>query len=897
MIGQSISHFTVLEKLGEGGMGVVYKAQDSKLNRSVAMKFLPNHVAATPEELERFVQEAKAAAALNHPNICTIYGIDEFEGKHFIVMEFVDGQTLAEKKGSLTQKQALEIGIQIAEGLAAAHERGIVHRDIKPENIMIGKDGRVQIMDFGLAKLRGASRLTKEGSTVGTAGYMSPEQVQGHEVDHRSDIFSLGVLLFEMLTGQPPFKGVHETAIAYEIVNVDSPPMSSLKPELSPELDAIVLDCLEKEPQERTQAASQVALELKRYRRESSRQRASRITAQRTAQPLSRATPVQQDAPEVAAEVTRTIMGMRPAVAVLVGVLTLLVLVLGMSVGLLLFSEAPQTGPIRSTLRTPRGLVYESGRGGHAVISPDGQYVVFRGLDSARTRQLWVRELRSERPVALPGTRDGEYPFWSFDSRSIGFFAQGKMKRVDISGSPPLTLADAPSGRGGAWGVTGEIVFAPSVQDRNLYLVSASGGVPVQLTHFDSTETGSMVPRFPSFLPDGKHFLFVTMELNEGSSIDREDYRSYVGDLDGRVEPLSVSGVSNMYYGSGHLVYLRKGTLIAQPFDPGTYELTGEPKPLAVNVNFWPQRAKGDFSVSTNGLMVYGGKYEEPKGEFLWVDRDGRKTSLFNTIRQGGVRISPDGKKIAYTVDSDGNLDVWVYDIERRSNTRFTFDNSVDIFPTWSRDGSRIYFSSDRKGQFAVYQKPTDGMSNEDSLTGSSGSFVLDVHPDKGILLEVRFAGQGPSTILAYDPKAGKETPLVKGGFRSLNPRFSPDGRWVVYQSDESGSNEIYVIPFMREGSKWQISTGGGAFPLWERSGEIYYVNEGRVMAVKADISKTTPEFSIPREILSFTGEVDTRTVDVSRDGMRFLVYRMGQGERNESLSLISEWPSLVRNN
>jgi Tol biopolymer transport system component len=239
---------------------------------------------------------------------------------------------------------------------------------------------------------------------------------------------------------------------------------------------------------------------------------------------------------------------------------------------------------------------------------------------------------------------------------------------------------------------------------------------------------------------------------------------------------------------------------------------------------------------------------------------------------------------------------VWIYDIERRSNTRFTFDNSVDIFPAWSRDGSRIYFSSDRKGEFAVYQKPTDGMSNEDSLVKATGSFVLDVHPENGMLLEVRTTGQGLSTILAYDPRTEKEVPLVKGGFRSFNPRFSPDGRWVVYQSDESGRNEIYVIPFMREGSKWQISTGGGIFPLWERSGEIYYVSEGRVMAVKADISNATPEFSIPREILSFAGEADTRIVDVARDGMRFLAYRMGQGERNESLSLISNWPALGRN-
>ncbi len=279
MIGTTISHYRILEKLGEGGMGVVYKAQDSKLDRLVALKFLPEHVASSAQDSTRFLQEARAAAALNHPNICTIHGIEEVEGRNFIVMEFVDGQMLQEKKSSLSLKQAIDYGIQIAEGLAAAHEKGIVHRDIKPENIMIRKDGIVQVMDFGLAKLRGATRLTKEGSTVGTAGYMSPEQIQGADTDHRSDIFSLGVLLYEMLTGQPPFKGIHETAVSYEVVNVDSQPMSSIKVEIPPELDAIVLDCLEKDPNERTQAASQVALELKRYRRESSRQRASRITA------------------------------------------------------------------------------------------------------------------------------------------------------------------------------------------------------------------------------------------------------------------------------------------------------------------------------------------------------------------------------------------------------------------------------------------------------------------------------------------------------------------------------------------------------------------------------------------------------------------------------------------
>ncbi|MBI4418458.1 MAG: serine/threonine protein kinase [Ignavibacteriales bacterium] len=362
MIGSNISHYKILDKLGEGGMGVVYKAQDTSLDRLVALKFLPEAISVGPSELERFTQEAKAAAGLNHPNICTIHGIEEAEvpspahepsaGKrNFIVMEYVEGQTLEERKASLSMKQALDIGIQIAQGLAAAHEKGIVHRDIKPENIMIRKDGRVQVMDFGLAKLRGASRLTKEGSTVGTAGYMSPEQVQGLETDHRSDIFSLGVLLYEMLTGQPPFKGVHETAISYEIVNVDTLPMSSLKSEIPPELDAIVLDCLEKDPNERTQAAGQVALELKRYRRESSRQRASRITSTRIVPP-----PREEVVPSLSTSGWHA--SLREPFPLTLAIIA--VLMTALAVFLYVRSGSSESPPIKAMIISPKGTNFHS---------------------------------------------------------------------------------------------------------------------------------------------------------------------------------------------------------------------------------------------------------------------------------------------------------------------------------------------------------------------------------------------------------------------------------------------------------------------------------------------------------------------------------------------------------
>ncbi len=442
MIGQTISHYKILEKLGEGGMGVVYKATDTKLDRFVALKFLPPHLAASEQDKARFIQEAKSASALNHPNVCTIHDIQEHDGQLFIVMEFVDGQTLQERKSTLSQKQALDIGIQIADGLAAAHEKGIVHRDIKPENIMIRKDGIVQIMDFGLAKLRGASRLTKEGSTVGTAGYMSPEQVQGLDADHRSDIFSLGVLLFEMLSGQPPFKGVHETAIAYEIVNVDSPPLSSIKPNIPPELDAIVLECLEKDPRERTQSASQISVDLKRYRRESSKQRASRITA---ARPVMKVQDYEAEQP--VERVERTKQSFLPWIVS--GAFGAGCIVISF---LYFFGSKPEVQSVRAFIQAPGGSSFAQQSGGASgvgqiSISPDGRRIAFIAVDSTGMPRLYVRSLNSLIGLPLPGTENAFYPFWSPKSDFIAFFVDGKLKKIDASGGPPLSICDVREAR------------------------------------------------------------------------------------------------------------------------------------------------------------------------------------------------------------------------------------------------------------------------------------------------------------------------------------------------------------------------------------------------------------------------------------------------------------------
>jgi serine/threonine protein kinase len=526
MIGSTISHYRILEKLGEGGMGEVYKAQDTKLDRLVALKFLPSSTTATEADKARFIQEAKAASALNHTNVCTIYDIQEYEDpqgikKLFIVMEFVDGETLRNKK-NLSVKQVLEIGAQAAEGLAAAHEKGIVHRDIKPENIMLRKDGRVQIMDFGLAKLYAgteASRLTKAGTTMGTVGYMSPEQVQGQDVDHRTDIFSLGVVLYELLAGESPFKGVHETAIIYEIVNVDAAPIATVKADIGPELDQLILECLEKDKDERFQSAKELARGLRKLKRGSTGSRASKMfntgtvamksgvqrdTATNLSGPL-----VYEDVP--LKKLLRNVVYNRP-------ILWTAIVVFFLSTAVLSFlflskkSAGNSTGTmsIAATLEPPPGKQFTFAANGfegvHIAVSPDGSMLAFVGQDSAGRQSLWVRQLNSLSAQELNGTDGAYYPFWSYDSKYIGYFSGGSLKKILASGGPSVTICKANDARGGSWNQNDVIVFEPE-ENMGIFAVAASGGKPREITKLD-TAMGEQTQRWPCFLPDGQHFIF-----------------------------------------------------------------------------------------------------------------------------------------------------------------------------------------------------------------------------------------------------------------------------------------------------------------------------------------------------------------------------------------------------
>ncbi len=818
MIGQTISHYQILEKLGEGGMGVVYKAQDTILDRVVALKFLPAHLSASEQDKARFIQEAKAAASLNHPNICTIYGIEEHDGQMFIAMEFVEGQTLRDKGTSLPLKQSIDVGIQLADGLAAAHEKGIVHRDVKPENIMLQKDGRVRIMDFGLAKLKSASRLTKVGSTVGTTGYMSPEQVQGQESDHRSDIFSLGVILYEMFAGQSPFKGAHETAINYEIVNVDPDPISSVKPEVSPELDAVVLECMAKDVTERYQSVAEVGKELRRYKRESSRTRMSRISSpSQTYRPSGVQIPfVPEDQPR------KTFFTLERVVWILVSFTFLAGAIV---VSLIHFREQPpEVRTVRSIILPPEKSIF---RQGYFTLSPDGRTFAYVALDSVGKELLWIRPLSALSGQPLTGTDNASYPFWSPDSRFIGFFADGKLKKIEASGGPPLTICDAPLGRGGTWGGDGVILFNANA-NVPLSRVPAAGGTPTVITTLDTSKS-ELSHRWPYFLPDGKHFLYLARTTSAATG---EGDAIYFSSLDSSINKLLVRASSKTALVSGHLIFLREQSLMAQPFDTVRYEITGDAFPIAENIQFDPSTGSASFSVSNNGVLTYQTGALQGGSRLVWFDRSGKQTGSFGKLQvYFSPAISPDGKKLAIDlVDVQSrNTDIWWYEFSRDLWTRFTFDASTDRDPVWSPDGSRIVFYSNRNRHFDLYVRPTSGERSEELLFESGTDKIPHDWSLDGKYLSF-FTVNNPKTKndLWVLPMTGEKKPILflQTEFTESRGVFSPDGKWIAYQSDESGKNQIYVRPFPGPGGKWQISTAGGTRARWSRNGkEIFFLS------------------------------------------------------------------------
>lgn len=899
MIGQVISHYKILDKLGEGGMGVVYKAEDTKLERLVALKFLPSHLAASEQDKARFVQEAKAASALNHPNVCTIHDIQEHEGTMFIVMEFVNGVTLRDKRksmaGSLHEStlpvnQAIDIGIQIADGLAAAHEKGIVHRDIKPENIMVRKDGIVQIMDFGLAKLRASgskiTRLTKEGSTVGTAGYMSPEQVQGQEADHRSDIFSLGVLLYELFTGELPFKGVHETALAYEIVNVDPAPLSSVKQEIDPELDRIVLECLQKEPDERYNSVKDIAKDLKRFKRESSRQRVSRITSARPVLKVSQ----RSEASEVAAKGWTKHPGY------------VLSAVLAIAVAVLLVNpwkkELDTTRPVmRFSINLPEDAQLNGGLGG-LDVSPDGRSVAYVARTINGT-QLYLHRMDQLTSQPIPGTAGTTAgtgpPEFSPDGEWIVFNSLSqKLVKVPISGGAPEVLcATQGQTRGIYWASDNTIYFGQIAN--GIARISSNGGTPEAVTSLD-TAAGEISHRFPQLLPDGKSILFTIKQNNITSFSEAIIAAERLGTGERKI--LVRGGSDARYIPTGHLVYVRGNTIFAVPFDAERLEVKGSPMPIEEGGWFNTGSGQSSIGISGTGLLVFApsGQLSDNNNSLAWMDRRGNVSPLFDTLRTY-VRalISPDAQMVATGINAANN-DIWVFHIARGVLTRITFGGGNNDAPIWSPDGKYLVYSGENGKSPNLFSKPWDGSGAVHRLASSAATQLpVSFSPDGKVL---SFMESGDIWVLPIDSQvSGSRTqpwPFIQSPADEQGGVFSPDGRWMAYTSNESGKNEVYVVAFPKLGGKWQISNGGGSGEIWSRNGkEFFYFNGSSLMVVDVQAT-TTFDFSVPRKVCEIPPNVNVQ--DISADGQRFLaIVSRRQQVTLPQLEVVTEWFEVVK--
>jgi serine/threonine-protein kinase len=895
MTGETILHYTILEKLGEGGMGVVYKAEDTRLKRTVALKFLPPHLAASEGDKARFVQEAQAASALNHPNVCTIHDIQEHDGpggakQMFIVMEFVQGQTLRDllggKKGPeavsgertrFPLNRAIEIGIQIADGLGAAHEKGIVHRDIKPENIMVRKDGIAQIMDFGLAKLRSSSgsRLTQQGSTVGTAGYMSPEQIQGSDVDHRSDVFSLGVVLYELFSGELPFKGVHETALLYEIVNVDPPPMSAVNPAVGPELDRIVFECLQKEPDERFQSVKDISKELKRYRRESSRQRATRTMSVRqyatgqggsaahlpagagSAEGGTAAPREHQPAPAAGRPLMRWLW---PAAS----------LVLAAAVVFLALRKEPAAGPA-PVMRFPVNLSVSSSLvlgAATLAVSPDGKHFAYLGGDPSNP-MLHLRPMDRFEAAPMAGSEQASDPFFSANGQWVGFFAAGRMKKLSIFGGGSQDICAVPGFmRGGTWTADDRIFFGHL--NRGVFRVPASGGTPEEVTVVD-TAKGEISHRFPQLLPGGPWVLF-TVKFNNITSFDDAVIAAENIETHERRE-LIRGGSYGRYIPTGHLMYARGKTLYAVAFDAARVEVAGTPIPVLEGGMLNPLSGTASFEISDNGILVYTPIGPQGVNDIAisWMDRGGKITRIIEQDQPfDNPKLSPDGTRIALTVRA-ANDDVWVYDTGRKSMTRLTFGGGNSDLPIWSPDGKDVIFQSEQRGAIELFRRSWDG----------SGSVTdIEIGKDVSPLATPAITPDGKSLLFGADGVlwsreiggAGPARQVLQSSGYLDAPRMSPNGRVLAYSSNETGRNEVYAVPFPGLGGKWQISTGGASIgAIWHPLGnELYYVEQGRMM--KVDVAyEPSIRFSSPTEVCALPRDF-YNAFDVSADGSKFLI-------------------------
>ena len=875
--GRKLGPYEILGPLGAGGMGEVYRARDPRLDRTVAIKVLPAHLADNAELKERFDREAKAVSGLNHPHICSLFDVGEVDSLVYLVMEYLEGETLAERlsKSKFATDDVLKYGIQIAEALDAAHRSGVIHRDLKPGNVMITPSG-AKLLDFGLAKAtKGAddeansltmsptmaSPLTAAGTLVGTFQYMAPEQLEGGEADVRSDVFALGTTLYEMVTGRTAFEGKTQASVIAAVLEREPTPLQEIQPLAPPSLVQLIAQCMRKNPEDRRQSVHDIALEL-RWIRDGGSQAG-----------VPTPVVVRRKSRE---RLAWTLVGV-------LGVATLAAL-LG-----LLFRPAGEmeTTPLQAELMFPPGLrpYYRSEHPGPPTLSPDGRFVAFAASEGVNSPQeIYVRDLQTGQLRPVEGTSGAGYPFWSPDSEHLGFFADGYLSRVATIGGAPSRLCEARQGKGGSWGKDGTILFAPGPASE-IFRVSDQGGEPLAVTALDSLSYTSH--RFPQLLPGGDSFLYLARKKGD----DAQACDVHWASIDGSDDRVIKDSKTQAAWVDGQLVFENAGALFSQPFDTSE-GLLGAPRRLADNVAVIPGANRAVFDAHPTTLVFQSDVFDAPMRRLCWYDRRGQRLAfLGEPAYYDQPRLSPDGGSVAFLLrDEPGEPgDLWLTDVDQGLPTRLTFDDGRDEWPVWSADGKRIAFAAEREGQWGIYSLAIDKNEQPRLLAETDSGPVPEDWTRDGKYIAYQSAGD--VWILPADPP-GEPYPLISGEFPEWAPSFSPDGKWIAFVSMESGKPELYVTSFPEVGRKWRLSNQGGSSARWNRAGtEIVFVTQNSSL-YRVEISLSPSNMKIGEPELLFA-ESAAREGDATSDNQRFLLAIVEEAETISPLRLVRHWAGL----
>jgi Tol biopolymer transport system component/predicted Ser/Thr protein kinase len=891
--GTKLGPYEIIAPLGAGGMGEVYRARDSRLDREVAIKVLPSHLSQNPDLRSRFEREAKAISGLQHPNICVLYDVGRQDGVDFLVMEYLEGETLAARlaRKPMTPDETLRIGIEVADALDKAHRSGIVHRDLKPGNVMLTKGG-AKLMDFGLAKLQAfaagaqsgtpafsavatlpsmASPITVAGTVVGTVQYMSPEQIQGKEADARSDIFAFGAMLYEMLTGKRAFEGKSQLSVASAVLEKDPEPISAVQPLTPPALEHLVRTCLAKEPDQRFQSAHDLKLQLQW------------ITAGGS----------QVGAPAVVVSHRKNRQKILAAATALGWIVAVAAVVLAAMYANRLTS-AQQL--VRAQITQPAAFDFALVLSGAPVLSPDGQQIAFVASKDNKTI-IFVQRLATGKAEPLAGTEEGIFPFWSPDGKYLGFFSNGKLKKIKATGGPVQALCDAPDGRGGAWNEQGTILFAPRIAGP-LQRVSDGGGTPEDVTPARKDDS-QFTNRNPYFLPDGKHFLFIQRAGKDSVGA------VFAGSLDGGKPKQILPVGSNVAYSNGYLFYVKDGTLMGQSFDAAGLRFKGKPILLAESIEYYNPRDVGYFSVSQN-ILVYRQTVVSNR-ELVWLDPTGKELEHWGEPAPytEGIFTPASHVAVLFRANPDGHgSSLWLADTERRSITRLTPDSGLEQNGVVSADGKSVLTTttSGYHSILALHSLTSSG--KEEKLAEMEGAFYVASPSWDGRY--VFFSVQDPKTAwdvysmdLAGDRKL---VPVLNTSFEESDAKLSPDNKWLAYTSNENGNRELYVMPFPGGGSRWQVSSGGLAGGVaidriavdWSPDGKnLRYIQGDKIYTVEVRTGGSKPEFSAPKQLMSIPSDVIV--ISIMPDGKRTLAARPVGQHSSSPLGLVLNWQHLLQ--